>query len=69
MDRYFRHFKNGQVYKLLHIARVEAEPDKKVVVYQAMYGDREVWIRPYDNFFESVTVNGKSVPRFEEVFF
>ncbi len=34
-----------------------------------MYGDREVWIRPYDNFFESVTVNGKSVPRFEEVFF
>ena len=69
MDRYFRHFKNGQVYKLLHIARVEAEPDKKVVVYQAMYGDQEVWIRPYDNFFESVTVNGKSVPRFEEVFF
>ena len=69
MDRYFKHFKNGQVYKLLHIARVEAEPDKKVVVYQAMYGDREVWIRPYDNFFESVTVNGKSVPRFEEVFF
>lgn len=46
MDRYFRHFKNGQLYKLLHIARIEAEPDKKAVVYQAMYGEKEVWIPP-----------------------
>ena len=52
MDRYFRHFKNGQLYRLLHIARIEAEPDKKAVVYQAMYGEKEIWI--------------KEVPRFQE---
>lgn len=67
MDRYFRHYKNGQLYKLLHIARIEAEPDKKAVVYQAMYGDRDIWIRPYENFFENVVVNGEEVPRFKEV--
>ena len=67
MPRYFRHFKNGQLYKLLHIARIEAEPDKKAVVYQAMYGEKEIWIRPYENYFENVVVDGKEVPRFREV--
>lgn len=67
MERYFRHYKNGQLYKLLHIARIEAEPNKKAVVYQAMYGEKEIWIRPYENFFENVTVNGKEVPRFMEI--
>ena len=67
MDRYFTHFKNGRLSKLLHIARIEAEPDKKAVVYQAMYGDRDIWIRPYENFFENVVFDGKEVPRFMEV--
>lgn len=30
MDRYFRHYINDQLYRLLHIARIEATPDKKV---------------------------------------
>lgn len=38
MPRYFRHYKTGNLYELLHIARIEADPDKKAVVYQAMYG-------------------------------
>ena len=66
MPRYFRHYKNGQLYELLHIARIEADPDKKAVVYQAMYGEKEIWIRPYENFFETVVVDGKEVPRFKE---
>ena len=67
MDRYFRHYKNGQLYRLLHIARIEAEPEKRAVVYEAQYGEREIWIRPYENFFEDVMVDGKPVPRFKEV--
>ena len=31
MPRYFRHYKNGQLYELLQIARIEADPDKKAV--------------------------------------
>ena len=31
MPRYFRHYKNGKLYELLHIARIEADPDKKAV--------------------------------------
>ena len=67
MNRYFRHYKNGQLYRLLHIARIEATPDKKAVVYEAMYGDHDIWIRPFENFFENVIVNGEEVPRFKEV--
>jgi hypothetical protein len=67
MDRYFRHYKNGQLYRLLHIARIEAEPEKRAVVYEAQYGEKEIWIRPYENFFEDVIVDGKPVPRFKEV--
>ena len=31
MPRYFRHYKNGNLYELLQIARIEADPDKKAV--------------------------------------
>lgn len=27
------------------------------VVYQALYGDREIFVRPYDMFFEDVDKN------------
>lgn len=40
---------------------------QKAVVYQAMYGENEIWIRPYDNFFENVVVDGNEVPRFQEI--
>ena len=36
----------------------------KYVLYQQCYGDNSFWIRPYDMFFESINVNGKSVKRF-----
>ena len=66
MDKYYRHYKGG-LYRLLHVATIEADPANKVVVYQAMYGDAGIWVRPYENFFESVQVNGRSVPRFREI--
>lgn len=66
MDKYYRHYK-GRLYRLLHIAAIEAAPDRKAVIYQAMYGDAGIWMRPYENFFESVQVDGKSVPRFLEI--
>jgi hypothetical protein len=28
------------------------------------YGDRHVWVRPADNFFQEVEIGGRRVPRF-----
>lgn len=67
MDKYYRHFRNRRIYRVLHIATIEADPKRKAVVYQAMYEDGAIWVRPYENFFETVYAEGKSIPRFREV--
>lgn len=66
MDKYYRHYK-GRLYRLLHIATIEATPEKQAVIYQALYDDGKIWMRPFENFFESVEVDGKNVPRFQEI--
>ncbi len=64
-DRYFQHFKGG-LYKLLLIAK-DSETMEQVVVYQAMYGKSDIWVRPEKNFFSIVNNNGEEVPRFREL--
>jgi len=66
MSQYYRHFRNGQLYRLLSFATIEATGEE-AVVYQAMYGDNRVWIRPKTSFFESVLHEGRMVPRFQPV--
>ena len=36
-----------------------------MVVYKALYGEGEVWVRPLSMWDEIVEVGGKNVPRFE----
>ena len=50
MEEYYRHFK-GNVYRVLHIAK-HSETLEEMVVYQAMYGDRDIWVRPKAMFEE-----------------
>ena len=38
-----------------------------MVLYRQEYGDRNLWVRPYEMFFEQVEVDGVSVPRFAYV--
>lgn len=59
----YRHYK-GNHYRVLTVAR-HSETQEQLVVYRALYGDHGVWVRPAGMFRENVTVNGKSVPRFE----
>jgi cyclomaltodextrinase / maltogenic alpha-amylase / neopullulanase len=59
----YRHYKGG-LYRVLHIAR-HSESLENFVVYQALYGDGNVWVRPLDMFMENVQIGGKEVPRFE----
>ena len=42
--KYYRHFK-GNVYRVLHIAK-NSETLEDMVVYQAMYGEGGIWVRP-----------------------
>ena len=58
----YRHFK-GNCYRVLYIAR-HSETDEPMVVYQALYGERGVWIRPADMWNESVERDGKTERRF-----
>ena len=66
MDQYYRHFRNGKLYRIIEYATIEAT-EEEAVVYEAMYDDHRVWIRPKSNFFEEVSFEGKMVPRFQPV--
>lgn len=63
--RYFRHFKGGK-YQLWHIAK-DSETLKCMVVYQALYGQHGYWVRPDKMFFERITREGRTFPRFAEI--
>lgn len=53
----YRHFK-GKLYKVLLVA-LDSETNgllspRKVVVYEALYGDNLIWVRDYDMFLSEV---------------
>ena len=58
----YRHFKGGQ-YQVLGVAR-HTETDEELVVYQALYGERGLWVRPLAMFDESIERDGKTFKRF-----
>ena len=66
MGEYYRHFK-GNVYRVLHIAK-HSETLEEMVVYQAMYEERGVWVRPKSMFEEVIERDGKTFRRFEPIF-
>lgn len=61
----YRHFK-GNEYLVLHLAK-HSETEEDMVVYQALYGERGIWVRPLAMFLEQVEINGKLINRFEEI--
>ena len=70
----YKHFKN-KIYTVLDIV-YDSESNneteyKKVVIYQAEYGDKLKWARPYDMFNSKVDHNKypdvKQKYRFEEI--
>lgn len=60
----YRHYK-GREYRVLGIAR-HSETLEPLVVYQALYGDCGIWVRPAAMFSEMVATDrpGVRIPRF-----
>jgi len=66
MEQYYRHFRNRKLYRFVSFATIEAT-EEEAVVYQAMYGERNLWIRTKANFYEEVLHEGIAVPRFQPI--
>ncbi len=58
----YRHYK-GNEYRVLSLAR-HSETLEWMVVYQALYGERGIWVRPASMWNETVETGGGPVRRF-----
>lgn len=58
----YRHFK-GKEYRLLALAK-HSETLESMVVYQALYGEKGLWVRPAAMWSGTVEREGYSGPRF-----
>ena len=58
----YRHYK-GRDYEVIGTAR-HSETEELFVVYRALYGEQGLWVRPAAMFLDTVTIEGRTVPRF-----
>ena len=58
----YRHFK-GNEYRVLGTAK-HSGTQEELVVYQALYGTQELWVRPAEMWHETVEREDYRGPRF-----
>lgn len=58
----YQHYK-GNFYQVIAVAK-HSETLEDMVFYQALYGEKDFWVRPLKMFLEEVEVEGKNVSRF-----
>lgn len=58
----YRHFK-GKEYEVLGVAK-HSETLEELVVYRALYGEGDLWVRPLSMWQEKVEKNGEKILRF-----
>lgn len=62
---FYRHYK-GNDYRVIGLCR-HSETLEPLVVYQALYGERGLWVRPAAMFIETIEHQGRRQPRFAYV--
>ncbi len=58
----YRHFK-GNEYEVIAIAK-HSETLEEMVVYRALYGEGQTWVRPASMWDERIEREGKTYKRF-----
>lgn len=58
----YEHYK-GNRYRVIDTV-THSETEETLVLYQPLYGEQKLWVRPYDMFTESVNLEGQRVCRF-----
>lgn len=58
----YRHFKGGE-YEVIGIAK-HSETQEEMVIYRALYGEGQIWVRPACMWNERIERNGESFFRF-----
>lgn len=63
----YRHYK-GNDYEVLDVV-CHSETHEWLVLYKRLYEREgpELWVRPYEMFVENVTIDGKTMPRFQYI--
>ena len=61
----YRHFK-GHEYQVIGIAK-HSETLEPMVIYQALYGSKEIWVRPTGMWNEIIEKDGYHGPRFQYI--
>ena len=61
----YRHFK-GNEYEVVAVGK-HSETEEELVVYRALYGMGDVWIRPLKMFTDTVVRDGNELPRFQKI--
>ena len=61
----YRHYKGGQ-YRVLGTVR-HSETLEPMTLYQALYGQQGLWVRPAAMFGETVVIDGVERARFERI--
>ncbi|MEM7647163.1 MAG: DUF1653 domain-containing protein [Pseudomonadota bacterium] len=63
----YRHYK-GQLYKTLGLVK-HSETLEDLVLYECLYDNplSKTWVRPLENFLETIEIDGKQQRRFRPV--
>jgi hypothetical protein len=60
----YQHYK-GNLYQVFSVA-THSETQEKLVVYQCLYGDYSLWVRPLTMFTETITTSDdREIERFK----
>lgn len=65
--KYFHYKHHDQIYQILRIGIIE-KTEEICVIYEALYGEKVVWVRSLDDFLAKVKLeDGTEVDRFTKI--